>query len=91
VCRGASVTVSRPEATSVSGGEWAAVLLRRGVSRGESTIGACCEVGTYLSTAVAKASVKGAKNGLAARRTSHSWAANPSAEERRKQLEQLEG
>jgi hypothetical protein len=33
VCRGARITGSRRDATTVSGGEWAAILLRRGVDR----------------------------------------------------------
>ena len=35
VCRAPVSTGSRPNATTVFGGEWAAVLLRRGVDSGE--------------------------------------------------------
>jgi hypothetical protein len=40
-------TGSRPNATTVFGGEWAAVLLRRGVSQGES--GTSERVAGYVS------------------------------------------
>jgi hypothetical protein len=43
-CAGAPVsTESRPDATTVFGGEWAAVLLRRGVDSGELIQLALCE------------------------------------------------